>query len=383
MDRVDLRQNQLDVLRGIAILGIALMNVFGFAIPSWYSFDIYWQQTPVSTLDVWLYQIQQLLLQGRFRTLLTLLLGVGLWLLAKPFSNSIPHDIDQQLKRRYWALALFGFCHISFFWTGDITLWYALSALLLLAFGLLSWPALQQFRLGLSFIVITVLLNYAVAWSTLLSEPLPTQGLSEEDILVAQQLYHGPLLAWWQAMWQENLYGVLGFCFNLAWLNIGTMLIGIALYRQGFFQNGMTRWQEFILFTLACGLDVVGLYISEGQQSGMHFWYDFSALLMALVFASWIIKWRSQALIARMLQACGKMALSLYFLQTLLFLAWFNMLAPEWYANSERWQLLLLALAVMVLCGVFALTWQRFYATGPLESVWRRLYQLKAPSQVV
>lgn len=378
MEMVQTRQSQLDLLRGIAILGIAFMNVFGFAIPSWYSFDLYWHQSPVSTLDVWLYQLQQLFLQGRFRTLLTLLLGIGLWLIANPMHHSVDDAKSlHQVKRRYLALALFGFCHINFFWTGDITLWYALSALLLLAFGFLTWPPVQQFRLGLSLILVTVFLNYTVAWSTLLAEPAPNIGLSEEEIVAAQQLYHGPLSAWWQDMWQENLLGLLGFCFNLAWLNIGTMLIGIALYRQGFFQTGMSRWQEAILFSFALGLDILGIHLSDGQQSVLHFWYDFSALLMALVFASWLIKWRTHDVLSRLFQACGKMALSLYFLQTLLFLTWFNWLAPAWYANAERWQLILLASGVILCCGFFALVWQRFYALGPLEWCWRRLYSTK------
>ncbi len=76
------RDCQLDVIRGVAILGIVFLNVFSFAIPSLYSFDLYWHQYGISGLDAGLYQIQQLFLQGRFRTILTLLFGVGLWLLA-------------------------------------------------------------------------------------------------------------------------------------------------------------------------------------------------------------------------------------------------------------------------------------------------------------
>ena len=154
------RDSQLDLIRGVAILGIVFLNVFGFAIPSWYSFDLHWHQQAISDLDLWLYDLQQLFLQGRFRTLLTLLFGVSLWLVANPSlleNNADKIDRQQQVRRRYLGLALFGFCHISFFWTGDITLWYALSALLLLAFGFLKLPALSQWRLGITLILITVL----------------------------------------------------------------------------------------------------------------------------------------------------------------------------------------------------------------------------------
>lgn len=372
------RDSQLDLIRGVAILGIVFLNVFGFAIPSWYSFDLHWHQQAISDLELWLYQLQQLFLQGRFRTLLTLLFGVGLWLVAQPISLENTPDItarQQQVKRRYLGLALFGFCHLSFFWTGDITLWYALSALLVLAFGCLKLPAVSQWRLGITLVFITVLLNYAVAWASIVADPEVELGLSAEDILAEQAFQQGPILAIWQEMLWDNLLGFAGFCFSLSWLNIGTMLMGISLYRQGFFQHGMKRWQEILLLTIAIILDTTGLLLADAHQNFANFWYDFSALLMALVFCSWLVKWRNTCRLSRWLQLAGQMALSLYFLQTLLFLVWFRVLLPDWYANSERWQLLLLASGVAACSLAFAIIWRRFFKLGPLEWCWRKFYQ--------
>jgi uncharacterized protein len=372
------REAQLDLIRGVAILGIALLNVFSFAIPSFYSFDLYWHQQAISALDEWLYQLQHLFLQGRFRTLLTLLFGVGLWLVAMPAlihadKNLIEHQ--HKIRRRYLGLGLFGFCHISFFWSGDITFWYALSALLMLAFGFLKLTASAQWRVGLALILISVLMNYAAAWAYILNAPTVELGLTVEEIMTEQALQQGPILELWQQMFFENMLTLVGFCTNLAWLNIGTMLIGISLYRQGFFQHGMSRWQEILLLLIALSLDYCGLFISAGFYTLLNFWYDFSALLMALVFCSWLVKWRNQCWLTRWLQICGQMALSLYFLQTLLFLLWFRMLNPEWYANAERWQLMSLACVVMLLSLGFAVGWRHFFRLGPLEWCWRRFYQ--------
>ena len=374
------RDSQLDLIRGVAILGIVFLNVFGFAIPSWYSFDLHWHQQAISDLDLWLYDLQQLFLQGRFRTLLTLLFGVSLWLVANPSlleNNADKIDRQPQVRRRYLGLALFGFCHISFFWTGDITLWYALSALLLLAFGFLKLPALSQWRLGITLILITVLFNYAVTWVTMFGDPSVNVGLSAEEILAEQEFQQGPILAIWQQMLSENLLGFAGFSFYLCWLNIGTMLLGISLYRQGFFQRGMKRWQEILLLSIALSLDSFGL-LADGGQNFVNFWYDFSALLMALVFCSWLVKWCCICRLSLWLQLAGQMALSLYFLQTLLLLVWFRVLQPDWYANSERWQLLLLASGVTVFSLSFAVIWRNIFKSGPLEWCWRKFYQTPA-----
>jgi uncharacterized protein len=380
------RDSQLDLIRGVAIVGIVFLNVFSFAIPSWYSFDLYWHQQGITELDKALYQLQQVFFQGRFRTLLTLLFGIGLWLVAKPLlaANASQSEARrQQVRRRYLGLALFGFCHLSFFWTGDITFWYALSALLLLAMGCLQLTAAAQWRLGLVLISLTVLFNYAAAWATMLSEPSLIVGLSDTEILAAQALQQGPILALWQEMLLENWIGFLSFCFNLCWLNIGTMLIGIALYRQGFFQHGMQRWQEVLLLFIAIVLDSVGLLVDTSMLRLANFWYDFTALLMALVFCSWLVKWRSHGRLSHTLQMSGQMALSLYFLQTLLFLTWFRALQPDWYANAERWQLLILASAVAIISLIFAVIWRHFFKTGPLEWCWRKFYQREAKDVTV
>ena len=372
------RDCQLDVIRGVAILGIVFLNVFSFAIPSLYSFDLYWHQHGISGLDAGLYQIQQLFLQGRFRTILTLLFGVGLWLLATQDSAENGHLTMPRLQlvnRRYLVLAVFGFCHLSFFWTGDITFWYALSALMLLAFGFLKLTALVQWRLGLALVALTIVLNYAAAWTLPLNEPSFSVGLTDDEIIAARALQLGPMLPLFAQMFFENLANTVGFIFNLAWLNIGIMLMGISLYRQGFFKTGMRRWQEILLLVLALMLDALGLTISNGTQSLANFWYDFSALLMALVFCSWLVKWQSTNRLQHWLQLTGQMALSLYFLQTILFLTWFRFVNPDWYANSERWQLLLLGGAVALVSFTFAVVWRYFFTIGPLEWCWRRLYR--------
>lgn len=376
------RESTLDVLRGIAILGIALLNVFSFAIPSLYSFDLHWHDGVISELDKQLFYLQQLLFQGRFRTILTLLFGVGLWLVYQKHLRTIAEQGVSTLYKRYLGLALFGLLHLGLFWSGDITFWYALSAFMLMQTGWLSLTVQQQWRLGLLLVLITILLNYGFYWLQLSAEPSVDGKLTSEEIAYYQQLQQGSWLELWQLLLGENLIALVSFVVGLAWLNLGTMLIGIALYRQGFFNHGMTKRQALCLLTVSLALDGTDLWLSADitAMTGLvsNFWYDFTALAMALVLCSWLIQWRMPAKLQQLFQQCGQMALSLYFLQTLLFLLWFRVLQPSWYANAERWQLGLLALAVMAISMVFCKGWLHFFKVGPLEWCWRAFYQARS-----
>ena len=94
----------LDALRGLALLGIALANFPEFALWTFLSAD---EQQAMATagIDGVVRYMQYLLVDGKFYTIFSLLFGVGFSLI----------------------LAVIGFCHLMFIWSGDILLLYAVS----------------------------------------------------------------------------------------------------------------------------------------------------------------------------------------------------------------------------------------------------------------
>jgi len=80
------RINSLDVIRGIALLGILLMNINGMGLPSAYSDPTI--SGGVDGLNLWVWIVNSMLFEGTMRGLFTLLFGAGVILLTTRLEKS-------------------------------------------------------------------------------------------------------------------------------------------------------------------------------------------------------------------------------------------------------------------------------------------------------
>lgn len=122
------RNVTLDFVRGVAILGILLLNISAFGLPKAAYLNPAWSGS-ASLSDAWTWALLDLLAQVKFLTLFALLFGAGLQLL-------LPRG-KRWIQSRLTLLALLGFIHGLFFWDGDILLAYALV-------GLVSWRMVRE-----------------------------------------------------------------------------------------------------------------------------------------------------------------------------------------------------------------------------------------------
>ena len=109
----------LDALRGLALLGIALANFPEFALWTFLSADEK-QAMATAGIDSVVRYLQYLLVDGKFYSIFSLLFGVGFSLILSRHPVSL-------FVRRMLILAVIGFCHLMFIWSGDILLLYAVS----------------------------------------------------------------------------------------------------------------------------------------------------------------------------------------------------------------------------------------------------------------
>ncbi|MFZ9434205.1 MAG: DUF418 domain-containing protein, partial [Burkholderiaceae bacterium] len=121
------RIESLDVLRGIALLGIFVMNMPGFSS----SFHQPLAEVPqlvdeTSALDKAAYVLMGWLFEGKFNGLFSFLFAVGLMLQLQRLSlqGSGASAIGVVL-RRMLALLAFGILHITLLWGGDVLHVYA------------------------------------------------------------------------------------------------------------------------------------------------------------------------------------------------------------------------------------------------------------------
>ena len=106
----------LDILRGLALLGIALANFPEFSLYTFLSAEAT-QAFPTARIDSVVRFLQYVFIDGKFYTLFSLLFGIGFSIII---SNAIKKGANgfRIFYRRMGILTLIGFLHLMFIWSG-------------------------------------------------------------------------------------------------------------------------------------------------------------------------------------------------------------------------------------------------------------------------
>jgi uncharacterized membrane protein YeiB len=133
------RITALDVVRGVALIGIFLMNIewfnrpiaeLGIGLP-----------TTATGADWWAGYLIYILVQGKFWTMFSLLFGMGFAVMLTRAERAGRNFLVPYI-RRIAALAVFGALHHIFLWGGDILFSYAVAAMCLLLVMWARWYVL-------------------------------------------------------------------------------------------------------------------------------------------------------------------------------------------------------------------------------------------------
>ena len=116
----------IDALRGFALFGILVVNIFVFHAP-YAHYGPFYMQFPEE--EMMILQLMIALFAGKFMFLFAFLFGYGCWLQYQKYENYFA--FRSFWTRRMLILAGFGLLHVLLFSFGDILLPYALLGLLL------------------------------------------------------------------------------------------------------------------------------------------------------------------------------------------------------------------------------------------------------------
>jgi len=361
----------IDFLRGVAVLGLLLLNA-----PFMGLIELGYVPTePVAQSDYVVATINSLFLDGRFRSLFCLLFGIGIYLQFNSYARKgyIPKNL--LMSRLQWLLA-FGIAHCTFIWNDDILILYALSGFFLLK--RMEWSAEQQFKKGLMFFAIGMLITFAeVGAMVLWGESMVRGSESFNDAYATLTLpYYETVI--------RNLFFAVLYIVTFPLLSLfylcGVMLIGIGLFRSGKLQTGFDKselkvlWLVTVVFSL---FSVVSLFYD------FRFWQNFvmsftsvSGLSMALLIWHYVVTselYSNNGWLVSSIRKVGTMALSFYILQSLVFTTLLRYLMPELILNSSLHVYSLMALAFVFVQLVLASVYKQCFNQGPLEYIWRRL----------
>ncbi|RRE68058.1 DUF418 family protein [Klebsiella pneumoniae] len=369
------RNVTLDFVRGVAILGILLLNISAFGLPKAAYLNPAWSGS-ASLSDAWTWALLDLLAQVKFLTLFALLFGAGLQLL-------LPRG-KRWIQSRLTLLALLGFIHGLFFWDGDILLAYALV-------GLVSWRMVREahhvkslFNTGvvlyLTGIAVLVLLG-------MISGTAANRSWAPDAANLQYEQYwklHGGMEAVSNRadMLSDNL---LALGAQYGWQLAGMMLMGAALMRSGWLkgQFSLRHYRRTGALLVAAGMAVnLPAIFAQWYLTWDYRWCAFllqaprelSAPLQAIGYAALAWGYWPQLCRFRLVGAIacvGRMALTNYLLQTLICTTLFYHLGL--FMRFDRLQLLAFVPPIWAVNLLISSLWLRRFRQGPVEWLWRQL----------
>lgn len=347
----------LDVVRGVAILGILLMNVvsFGLANVAYFNLD---GSSPQSWLDWTVGIAGEILVDQKFMGLFSMLFGAGIVLFADRAAAKNAHPVRLSMWRNF-LLLLIGLLHLTI-WEGDVLTLYALCSPFLLAARKLGDRAV--FALGCA----CMLASPAAA--LLFQSPVndDPSGLGGYWTLGGEM--SGTVEAW--------------FVTDPFARALGMMLIGVAAYRSGFLTGSWSsdHYRRIAIVGLATGvpLAVAGVIWVAAADFGTDV-----ALIgsipntlgtagMVAAYVSVIVLWHRRhddSALAGRLGAAGRMALTNYLTQTVLGMLFLTAVFDT--DDLSRTLLLPFVVAVWALQLWWSPLWLARFRSGPAETVWR------------
>jgi len=374
---LDHRIPALDVLRGIAVSGILLANLAAFGLPLASVIDGTGLPTP-TLREQYAMVLTQMLVTGKFRSVLAILFGVGLWLQYVKRSKTPGNWPGGYLKRTAWLGAL-GLVHVTALWYGDILLTYAIVAAIA---SVWVWWTDRQLRglVGIGFGVMAIAgivllgISYNASGVDRVTAGLPTPAT---EIAVYGQ--HSYLDQVWFRI--ESLPTTLSSSLALVPLVLPLFALGILLARADYFSLAAPpQVRRNVLFVgLGLGIPLNGLALIgpttfQGYDFRLAFEIFFGPVLaLGYVGLGVMLAERARGPIVRVLAVVGRLALTTYLLQSVLATAVFYSWGLGWFGRLDRATLLFVAPPIWLATALFALGWSRQFALGPVEWLWRSL----------
>ncbi len=393
----------LDVLSGIAILGIFINNIYGFSGYGSLT-EEYKKQLSTYPIDTLISFLQIMFVEGKFYSLFSLLFGIG-------FSIIIIRNEQKGINafkvfyRRIGILFLIGAAHLYFLWEGDILLLYAMLGFVLPLFkkfsdkGLLIWAA------------VLILSPFAIDVIKILLQVNPGDFL--QPIAEGIDKKTGvPLDDGWRTYlfkegsgWQEwRNYRSSSFIYRYqSLLNnnripkvLGMFLIGFYVGRKMMYAN-LSNYATLLKKLMLWGF-VIGLPASfamawfEGDGKNVYqsvwglldtFFYAIGVVPLSLAYVSAVcLYWVKTKGINKLsvFAPVGRMALTNYLLQSLFGVFIFYGAGLGLGQKMGPVYFIPIAIGFYLLQVFFSNIWLKYFQFGPLEWIWRSLtYGKKQP----
>jgi len=389
----------LDIVRGVAVMGILAMNIVAFAMPfQAYMNPLAFGYESAADLAAWAFNF--VLIDGKMRGLFSFLFGASMLLVIQRAEANGESPARVHYSRMAWLL-VFGLLHFTFIWFGDILAGYAMVGMIAYLFRNLETRALIRWGAALVFVQFLLFASFAAgAWylqSQAALSGAPADVVSEwrslqadlgvptgADLSQKLALFTGPygaLLAHQFANIADPFAGLFRFgCETLAYF-----LFGMAALRSGFLRGDWADadYRQVALVGFGIGIPAYALLAWAGLAGGfdvplmlattMAATVPFRPLMVVAITAAIILATRRGGPLVERIAAAGRAAFTNYLGTSILMTALFYGWGLGYYGSLSRAELWLVVIAMWALMLLWSKPWLEGFRYGPFEWLWRSL----------
>lgn len=404
------RIESIDVLRGVVLLGILVVNIVAFGLPNAGSIS----PTSYGTfegVDIFAFWVTYFVFEGSQRAVFSMLFGAGIVLFTQRLSSDERGSkVGRIFTRRMLALMLFGLVDIFLLlWFGDIIFLYALVGLVVFFFrdtsvrGLLVASCilfvLLTLYLGATGSFISFAENRAATamekleagrqlslfdqdmldtWEEFITEYEPDGSVIQLEVESRQGGYLSAYAAILPLILEFQVKGTLLFSF---WDVLLMMLIGMVFFKLGILDGSKSSRFYWIMggIGLSIGFTINAAEISSAITNNyntmnlqVNWTYNLGRLAMACGLIGLVMLICKAGILHRtraILAAVGRMALTNYLAQSLICLVFFVVLG--YFGELRLHQLFFVVIGIWFVQLVFSSLWLKRFRFGPLEWLWR------------
>lgn len=361
-----------DALRGFALMGLFIVHMVEY-------FELYWYKPEPG----WIHNLIFFIFGGKAYGIFALLFGLSFYIILDNYAQR-GIDFRARFTWRVGLLLFIGYVH-SLLYAGDILQLLALCGLLLVVCHRLSvfWLSIIAAFFLVQVPQLVLMILYSMASNPENQQPMFWSLMAANFNVFA----NGSFVELLQHNLVDGQKGKWAFFYETGrlWNIFGLMFVGVVLGRKGFFETIHSAKKLLIGIIVALLLFFIFRFLQANTES------LFSAFMSSWAFTELLGYYQNLCVItievllfvlifqtaigSRILGSfapSGKMTLTFYLMQSVIFVPAFYGFGLAWYSSiGQLWSLLL---GIVFWCAqmLFAIWYTQRYRYGPLEWLWRK-----------
>jgi len=398
-DATTARIRTLDIVRGVAVMGILAMNIVGFAMPdqAYLNPRAYCTESPID-LASWAFNF--VFIDGKMRGLFSFLFGASMLLVIDRARANGESEARVHFSRMLWLL-LFGYLHFYFIWYGDILTGYATLGMVAWFFRdqpertLVKWGAIL---IGVQFVLFAFFAMSFAGASAAATAPGATAETvkqwaemseafaipSANDLTQSLALYRGDWLSLSLDKLTHRTTEPLFMLSMFGWETLAYLLLGMALLKNGFFTGSWDYARYRLVMIRGFAIAIPAYVVIEAMvwlsdfsvprlMVAMAATVLFRPIMVVAIAALIILATRRGGKLVERIAATGRAAFTNYLGTSLIMTTLFYGYGLGWFGTLSRAELWLVVLPMWALMLAWSKPWLDRFQYGPFEWLWRSL----------